>query len=291
MPSPLFCPLADGRQLAYDVHGPAGAPAVLAFHGSPGSRLDFWPSPAMPLGALEPPVRLVAVDRPGVGQSTHQPGRTLTDWANDVAQLVDHLELPRFCVLGYSGGGAYALQVAAALPHRVKRVALAGAVAPPEGRSMDDGSGLGPRLGFELVRYAGVVAKVGFTVANRALAVVPDLALALGTADMCAADRQLLRTPALRENRVAAYREAARNGPSGAVHDVALVASNWGFSLDEVTAPTTVWAGADDNFVPLAQTRHLVDALRHSRLMLLPHTGHTLLFSHAPQIFADLVDA
>ncbi len=289
MPSPSFCPLDDGRQLAYDVHGPASAPTVLAFHGSPGSRLDFWPSPAMPVGTFDPPVRVVAIDRPGVGQSTHRPGRILKDWAGDVAQLADHLQLQRFHMLGYSGGGAYALVAAAALPHRVARVALVGAVAPPEGRSIDDGSGIAPRLGFELVKYAGIVAEIGFTVANRVLSILPDVALAVGTAEMCAADRKLLRTPAVRENRVSTYREAARNGPSGAVLDVALVAANWGLRLDDVTTPTTVWAGADDNFVPLAQTRHLVDALPDARLMLLPHTGHTLLFSHAPQIFADLV--
>ena len=40
---------------------------------------------------------LIAVDRPGYRHSTYQPGRRLSDWADDIAQLGDHLSLDRTC--------------------------------------------------------------------------------------------------------------------------------------------------------------------------------------------------
>ncbi len=287
---PRFVALPGGRLLAYDEHGDPTGPPVLLFHGSPGSRLDFLPSAVMPTaGDGSVGGRFIAVDRPGVGASDHLPGRRLTDWADDVAVLADHLGIDRFAVLGYSGGGAYALQVAHGLPDRVAAVSLVGSLAPPGGRAFDDGTGLGPRIGLELARSLGRVVELGMVVANRALAALPDLAILVGTAEMCAADRQLLSTPALRDNRVLAYREAARHGTRGPVHDVGLVAGDWGFDLGEVDAPVTVWAGADDNFVPLAQTRHLVEALPRARLELLPHAGHTVLFSHGVHILGRLV--
>ena len=69
--------LADGRVLGYAEYGPAAGPPLFLFHGLPGSRLavpEMWP---------EDPgqVRVIAPDRPGLGSSTFQPGRRLTDWA------------------------------------------------------------------------------------------------------------------------------------------------------------------------------------------------------------------
>src|SRR5437667_4531585 len=92
--------LPDGRELAWSEAGdPVGAP-VFAFHGTPGSRRQLL-FDAAPLLAAR--VRFIAPDRPGYGHSTFHPGRTLRDWAGDVAALADHLGIERFAVLGISG--------------------------------------------------------------------------------------------------------------------------------------------------------------------------------------------
>ena len=65
------------------------------------SRRCGWTTPAARTGW-----RLVAFDRPGHGLSSPHPGATLTDLADDVADLADQLGLDRFAVLGYSGGAA-----------------------------------------------------------------------------------------------------------------------------------------------------------------------------------------
>jgi len=67
---------------------------------------------------------LISVDRPGIGRSDPQPGRTIGDWTREVAGLLDLIEVERFAVLGWSMGGQYAAAVGHALPHRVTRVAI-----------------------------------------------------------------------------------------------------------------------------------------------------------------------
>ena len=72
-------------------------------------------------------MRLIAVDRPGIGGSDPKPGRVVANWAADVEDLADDLGLDRFAVSGWSAGGAYALACADALQPRVGAVGLIGA--------------------------------------------------------------------------------------------------------------------------------------------------------------------
>jgi len=96
--------LPDGRSLGYAVCGdPEGRP-IFQFHGWPGSRLQarFLDEEATKAG-----IRVIGLDRPGIGLSDFQPGRQILDWPNDVVALADAMKIDRFAVLGISGGGPY----------------------------------------------------------------------------------------------------------------------------------------------------------------------------------------
>jgi len=98
--------LRDGRRLGYVEYGaPEGQP-LFYFHGHPGSRFEagFLAAQAKQLG-----IHLIGVDRPGMGLSTYKAGWRFLDWPDDVAELADGLQLSRFAVCGFSGGGPYAL--------------------------------------------------------------------------------------------------------------------------------------------------------------------------------------
>ena len=70
--------LPYGRQLAYAEFGkPDGFP-ILYFHGSPASRLEPLLVGDDVLQNLH--LRVIAPDRPGIGQSTFQPRRKFSDW-------------------------------------------------------------------------------------------------------------------------------------------------------------------------------------------------------------------
>ena len=50
-------------------------------------------------------MRVIAVDRPGIGGSEPEPNRKVLDWPSDVAALADALDSERFSVLGLSFRG------------------------------------------------------------------------------------------------------------------------------------------------------------------------------------------
>ncbi len=54
-----------------------------------------------------------------MGLSTFKPYRRLLDWPDGVVELADNLPLDRFAVVGFSGGGPYALACAYKIPHRL----------------------------------------------------------------------------------------------------------------------------------------------------------------------------
>jgi len=68
--------LKDGRNLGYSEYGdPSGKP-IFEFHGNPSSRLGsiLFDEAARKLG-----IRIIGIDRPGMGLSDYKPGRKLLD--------------------------------------------------------------------------------------------------------------------------------------------------------------------------------------------------------------------
>ena len=91
--------------LGFGEYGASGGRPVFYFHGHPGSRLD-WPGIIdRDNAALELNARIISVDRPGHGLSDFQRGRKILDWPDDIIELADAPQVPRFAVLGLSGGG------------------------------------------------------------------------------------------------------------------------------------------------------------------------------------------
>ncbi len=118
--------LPDGRKLGYTTWG-KGAP-VFYFHGTSSSRLEVLLLKEL---AQSVPVQLVGVDRPGYGLSTYRHRSNLTDFNDDLTALADHFKFESFAVLGWSGGGAFALAYAVLNPKRVSRALIAGTPSLP----------------------------------------------------------------------------------------------------------------------------------------------------------------
>ena len=118
--------LPDGRQLGYLIVG-KGKP-VFYFHGTASSRLEVLLLKEI---TRKKRLRLIGVDRPGAGLSTFAPKKRLRDFNADINHLADHLGVDRFAVLGWSGGGPYALTYLAFFPERVTQAVIAASPALP----------------------------------------------------------------------------------------------------------------------------------------------------------------
>jgi pimeloyl-ACP methyl ester carboxylesterase len=112
--------LSDGRTLEYaNLGDPAGVP-LMFLHGTPATGGQ---AVCVADEAAEAGIRLIAPTRPGYGDSTLSPP-SLTTTAADLVGLADELGLDRWGVWGTSGGGPFALAVAAVAPERMTVVAV-----------------------------------------------------------------------------------------------------------------------------------------------------------------------
>ncbi|MGM0595231.1 MAG: alpha/beta fold hydrolase, partial [Pseudomonadota bacterium] len=256
--------LADGRRLGYAVYGdPAGFP-VLYFHGCPGSRLE---ASLLTAAAVRQRVRVIAVDRPGYGLSAAKPGRRITDWPQDIADLAERLGLERFSILGASGGGPYALACALRLEKGLHRVGLAAGLAPfGEGRQR-----LTTRLGLLLARaFFPLIDTVLPPIVRRH----PGWPVAILARLLSAPDRTLLQRPEVADVFRRSLREAFRQGGGGAHRDMMLYGQPWGFDLGEIALPLTLWHGEADRLLSPRMCRQQARALPHAVAHYVPGEGH-----------------
>jgi pimeloyl-ACP methyl ester carboxylesterase len=95
---------SGGLELRVDDAGPTDGPPVLFVHGYTQSRLS-WTKQFE--SALAEEYRLVAMDIRGHGESDKPPGEygDASDWAGDVASVIDALDLDRPVLVGWSYAG------------------------------------------------------------------------------------------------------------------------------------------------------------------------------------------
>jgi len=278
--------LADGRTLAcLELGDPAGRP-VIYFHGYPGSRLEgrLTADAARRLG-----LRVLAPDRPGIGESTFQPGRTIGACAADVAELADRLALARFAVVGVSGGGPYALACAARIPERLAGVALVGALGPLDRPEHMHGMVTTNRLALMIAARLPPLARIGVGLAARFFRRHPGRYLAYMLASAPPADRGILAEPSYRALFTESTAEALRQGGQGVAWELTLLARPWDFRLQQMAMPVRIWQGLADNIVPVAMARHLAATLPHGEPRYVPEEGHlSLIVHHLGAVLAEL---
>jgi pimeloyl-ACP methyl ester carboxylesterase len=273
--------LRDGRSLGYSEWGdPAGAP-VFYFHGWPGSRVEGR------LGdeaARETGVRLIAVDRPGMGLSDFQPRRTLVDWPDDVVELAEARGLDRFAVLGISGGGPYAAVCAWKLSDRLSAAGLVSSLAPLAVPGVVSGMGRRNQLSFQLVGQVGVLRRALFTVIGISVRRRPDRVLerGLGTA----VDKPYLERPGVRKILAESLAEAFRGGSRGPAWEMGLYVRPWGFRVEEIRTPVYLSHGEQDANAPITMGRYLAATIPECRASFHPGEGHLHFVDRLPEIFA-----
>lgn len=269
--------LADGRTLACLELGDPAGPPVLYFHGYPGSRLEARVGAA---AAARHGVRLLALDRPGFGQSTFQPGRSIAGWASDVAALADRMQLGRFSIMGVSGGGPYALACAALLPDRLARVALICPLGPLDVAAGKAGMLAQDRALLTLAAHAAPLARGVVRLLANWMRRDAERYLRFMMAGMLSPDRDLFADPGYRAMVLASTAEALCQGGRGPASELTLIARPWGFPLRDVRMPVSLWQGLADQILPAHMARRLAAALPACHPRYFPDEGHLSLVVH-----------
>lgn len=266
---------SDGRVIRYCRYGaPDGTPVI--FHaGTPGSRwAPGWAADA----AAACGVAMLVHDRPGYGGSTRRPGRAVADVVADVAQLADAVGWDRFATAGGSGGGPHALACAALLPDRVIRCASVAGLAPFDAEGLDWYAGMSPGNVEEFTRgsqgeaaYRPLVERLSQEAIAAAEQGRPTIApeYELDTVDV-ARMRERLSDP----GRVARAR-AAYGSVDGWVDDCLAFVRPWGFTVSDISVPTSVWYGPSDVLSPRGHAEWLLAHIPGAHRCELPG-GHLL---------------
>lgn len=272
--------LPDGRLIGYAEWGVPDGPPVLYFHGTPASRLDPVCFPDAPMAAG---VRLLSIDRPGMGISTFQRRRTIAQWPADVAEFADALGLERFGIVGWSGGGPYVFACAAAIPDRLTGAMSVAGVGPLDRPGALDGMNPTEAKLTRLCQKAPPIARMVLGTMFRVSRAKPDQAFKSFRAEVSESDQRVIDALPNEAKQMGWFIEAGRHGARGAVQDYrALV--DWGFPLERVEAPVSLWQGDADQLVPMAHAEELASRAPGAAIHRCPGEGHLVMVGHAEEI-------
>jgi pimeloyl-ACP methyl ester carboxylesterase len=281
--------VGDDRQIGFAEFGDPQGRAVFWLHGTPGARRQI-PMEAR-VYAEKRQIRLIGVDRPGIGSSTPHQYDTVFAFADDLRTIADALGIDKMEVIGLSGGGPYTLACAAAMPDRVVAAGVIGGVAPTTGSDGIAGGVMGS-VGLRvapLLRVAGGPIGMVASALIRLIRPVGSPAVDLYGRVSPEADRRLLARPEIKAMFLDDLLNGSRKQMAAPFADVVVFARDWGFRLDEVKVPVRWWHGDHDHIVPFEHGQHVVAKLPDVELYHLPGESHLAGLGRAEEILGTMV--
>lgn len=258
--------LPDGRRLRFAVSGPDNGRALLFHHGTPGSayQLQHVVDAVHARGW-----RLVTLSRPGCPGSSRRPGRSVADVVPDTVAVLDALGVERLLVAGVSGGGPHALACAALMPGRVDAVLAICSLAPYGADGLDFLAGMGEAnvkdFGLTIQGESALRPHLSEKLPSLRAATPAQTVESLSSV-LPAVDRACL-TAGLGAQLAASLASAASGTVDGWVDDALAFTRPWGFELEAIAVPVSLWHGSADLMVPFAHgrwlSRHLPDVRAH----------------------------
>jgi pimeloyl-ACP methyl ester carboxylesterase len=275
--TPSSTRLPDGRELAWTEWGPRDGRPVLFCPGAGMSGVLGFGTDLLPgLG-----LRLLALDRPGLGRSAPDPGKTYASWAGDVGHLVSALGLRRVLGVGFSQGAPFAVALAGA--GLLDAVALVAGqddlraqrhLLVPEVAGMLDAADADP-AGFE--REIARVASADWMWQVILTTAAPGDRARYEGSDL---------GPAVR----AALDDGFRQGAAGYARDLVTALGPWPVRPEDLTVPVHLWYGAQDTSTVHSPDlgRSLAARIPGARHTVLDDEGGALLWTRAADVLGAL---
>ena len=262
----------DGTTIYFKDWG--AGPVVTFSHGWPLSA-DAWDAQMLFLGKRG--YRVVAHDRRGHGRSGQTwTGNDLDTYADDLAELLEKLDLKEVTMVGHStGGGEVARYIGRHGNQRVKKAVLIGAITPVMLKSDKNPAGL-PIAVFDEIR-AGVAADRSQFFKDLTLPFYgynkPDAKASQGV-------RDAFWLQGMQSSIIASYDCIKAFSETDLTDD-----------LRKIEVPTLVLHGDADQMVPIADSAYLSsEIVKNATLKVLPGAPHGLCTTHADQVNALLLD-
>lgn len=264
--------VSGSRRLSFAEFGPPTGRPVVWLHGTPGSRRQV---PVEAREYAEHDVRIIGVDRPGIGTSTPHLYENVFGWTSDLEALADNLGLASLHIIGLSGGGPYALAAGAAFPERVLGVGVLGGVAPRVGPDAISGGlvEVAPYVA-PLLNATRVPLSYGLAAGVRLVRPLGSAALTTYAALQPRGDRELLARPEFKAMFLDDILNGARFQVGAPLADAILFTRDWGFEARDVTVPVCWWHGDADHIIPHRHGVHMVERLPNATFTTIHGESH-----------------
>ncbi len=268
-----------GRKLAWSEWG-ARDGRVVVF--CPGAGM----AGALPFGsdaAERLSLRIISVDRPGLGGSDEHREKNFESWAKDIAELLKSFGCDTAPVIGFSQGAVFALALGAhGVASSVTAVSGTDELTHPEVKAL-----LSEQIsGF--VQYAeNDPAGLEREIAGSASAEWLWQMIETMSGNK---DREIYA----RDDFAPAYREALaqgfRQGAAGYARDTVLASAAWPFRVEDINCPVYLWYGLED-MSPVHSPDHgaiLASRITGAKLMQIEGHGSAILWTHATEILTAI---
>lgn len=275
--------LKDGRKLCYIDLGKSDGMPLFHFNGFPGSRLEVT---ILADEAIKKNIRVIGIDRPGMGLSDFKKNRTLLDWPDDVVELADALGIDKFAVEGISGGGPYVAACAYKIPKRLTSCGIISGVASKDleiERKM--------RI-FSVIRIFPWLFKLMIWLQSRGMRNLEkaEKKMKESAKKFPEADRKIFDDPQILSLFVKETAEAFRQGSKGVYYEGKIYVKSWGFNLEDISPKLKVyiWHGEADEIVPVAMGRGMCKLIPNCEGKFYPGEGH---YSTIFKYYKEIIDA
>jgi serine/threonine protein phosphatase PrpC/phosphoglycolate phosphatase-like HAD superfamily hydrolase/4'-phosphopantetheinyl transferase EntD len=247
---------------------PEGYPVFM----SPGTPVgvDGVPPDAEVLAALG--FSVIIVERPGYGDSTPMPGRTVADCSRDIIHIAKWFRFDQYSVVGRSGGGPPAIGVGALDPHVDRVIALV--TTTPMLGNMQDWSAPMTAGSNSRVYNNPTVAAMAAELTDRAKKIARDgrWLIRLLESDFTTSDHMWVG--AHRDALARGYQRAFRKHPEVWSHDAIQITQDWGFEFDGYPVPLSIVHGTLDQFSPVEHALKNAALFANAELHLLHNVSH-----------------
>jgi pimeloyl-ACP methyl ester carboxylesterase len=279
--------LASGATIALSEYGDRRGRPVFFCHGWPSSRTmaELAHDAAVELGA-----RIISPDRPGIRDSRFQPNRRLIDWPPLLNEIADRLAIDRFRILAISGGAPYAYASGWMTPERVEKIAVVSG-APPidELKELDGLLPIHRRMLQLRARRPGLLKPLFYLARPFAAMRMPIRLRPLLLKFLQPCDANVLRESRAFEVCFESARQAWRSSANGVMTDAEIYATAWGFPLEEIRVPVSLWHGTKDRTFAPRLAADVARRLPNCKFHLIEGAGHySLPIRFIRDIIADL---
>jgi pimeloyl-ACP methyl ester carboxylesterase/DNA-binding CsgD family transcriptional regulator len=264
--------LNDGRNLGFFEYGDADGIPALYLHGSLDTGM-FTKSQRLTGNG----VRLITVERGGVGESTPNPDPSPAAYAKDLLALVDHLGLTQYVVIGRSMGSWDAVSLVLADPNRAKLLVLTGGRLPVTQSAEHQEHSPFYRSLFNAIWHSNTMGRLVMRTMQVQIMTrgVQSFLSAEGLSEL---EAELIKTPLHLRHLKSQWMRSACHGPDPLNEHLKLYKSPvadppW----QNLPTPTLLIHGEEDQNVPLERLLRQTDSFRDRKVIVLPGVGHMLV--------------